>query len=84
MCAGVCKGAVLVAHNASFDMAFFKRAFEENGLDFDYPMMDTLTLVRNQYPEFKSYKLGNMCKQLGIRLVNGSIGALDIRGVSAI
>ena len=74
-----CKGAVLVAHNASFDMAFFKRAFEENGLDFDYPMMDTLTLVRNQYPEFKSYKLGNMCKQLGIRLVNAHRAVNDAR-----
>ena len=46
-----CKDAVLVAHNASFDMAFFDRAFRAANIPFDHPKLDTLTLVRNVYPE---------------------------------
>ena len=55
-----CEGAVLVAHNASFDMAFFDRAFKAADIPFDHPKLDTLTLVRNLYPEQKSFKLGAM------------------------
>ena len=63
-----CEGAVLVAHNASFDMAFFDRAFRDAGIPFEHPKLDTLTLVRNLYPEQKSFKLGAMCKMMGINL----------------
>ena len=74
-----CEGAVLVAHNASFDMAFFRRAFKQAGLPFDFAIIDTLALVRNQYPHLKSHKLGNMCKQLGISLTNAHRAVHDAR-----
>ena len=74
-----CEGAVLVAHNAGFDMAFFRRAFKQAGLPFDFTIIDTLALVRNQYPHLKSHKLGNMCKQMGISLVNAHRAVHDAR-----
>ena len=74
-----CEGAVLVAHNASFDMAFFDRAFRDAGIPFEHPKMDTLTLVRNLYPEQKSFKLGNMCKFLGINLSKAHRAVHDSR-----
>ncbi len=74
-----CRDAVLVAHNASFDMAFFRRAFKQAGLPFRFPIVDTLALVRNQYPQLKSHKLGSMCKQLGISLVNAHRAVHDAR-----
>ncbi|MBQ3424117.1 MAG: PHP domain-containing protein, partial [Clostridia bacterium] len=74
-----CKGAVLVAHNAAFDMSFFRRAFTQAGLPFDYPVLDTLALVRNQYPHLKSHKLGAMCKHLGISLLNAHRAVHDAR-----
>ncbi len=77
-----CEGAVLVAHNAPFDMAFFRRAFQQAGMPFGYPMLDTLALSRNNYPQFKSYKLGNICKQLGISLVNAHRAVHDARATS--
>ncbi|MBQ8109451.1 MAG: PolC-type DNA polymerase III [Clostridia bacterium] len=77
-----CRGAVLVAHNASFDMSFFRRAFRQAGLPFDFAILDTLALVRNQYPQLKSHKLGNMCKQLGISLVNAHRAVHDARATS--
>ncbi len=73
------EGAVLVAHNASFDMAFFERAFRDAGLPFEYPKLDTLTLVRNTYKEQKSFKLGNMCKFLGINLSKAHRAVHDAR-----
>ena len=74
-----CKGAVLVAHNASFDMSFFRRAFRAAGHPFDFTIVDTLALVRNQYPRQKSHKLGVMCKQLGISLLNAHRAVHDAR-----
>lgn len=79
-----CEGAVLVAHNASFDMAFFRRAFKQAGMPFDYPILDTLALVRNSYPQFKSHKLGNVCKQLGISLVNAHRAVHDARATGLV
>jgi len=74
-----CEGAVLVAHNASFDMAFFRRAFAQANLPFEFTVIDTLALVRNQYPNLKSHKLGNMCKQMGISLTNAHRAVHDAR-----
>ncbi|MBQ3668473.1 MAG: PolC-type DNA polymerase III, partial [Clostridia bacterium] len=65
-----CKGAVLVAHNASFDTAFFRRAYEEAGMEYTYPVLDTLVLCRNYYRSMKTHKLGQICKELGIDLRN--------------
>lgn len=77
--AAFCEGAVLVAHNASFDMAFFDRAFRAADLPFEHPKLDTLTLVRNVYPEQKSFKLGAMCKYLGINLSKAHRAVHDAR-----
>ena len=74
-----CEGAVLVAHNASFDMSFFRRAFKQAGLPFTFTIVDTLALVRNQFPQLRSHKLGNMCKQLGISLLNAHRAVHDAR-----
>ena len=77
-----CKDAVLVAHNASFDMAFFDRAFRAANIPFDHPKLDTLTLVRNVYPEQKTFKLGAMCKFLGINLSKAHRAVHDARATS--
>ena len=77
-----CEGAVLVAHNASFDMAFFRRAFKKAGIPFNFTIVDTLALVRNQYPHLKTHKLGSMCKLLGISLLNAHRAVHDARATS--
>ncbi|MBQ3232618.1 MAG: PHP domain-containing protein, partial [Clostridia bacterium] len=68
--AAFCEGAVLVAHNASFDMAFFRRAFRDASIPFNFPILDTLALSRNYYRQLKSHKLGQICKALGVNLTN--------------
>ena len=77
-----CEGAILVAHNAPFDIAFFRRAFSAAGLPFDHPVLDTLALVRNQYPNMKSHRLGYVCKGLGISLANAHRAVHDARATS--
>ena len=59
-------GAVLVAHNASFDGAFFRNALAREGYAFENPLLDTLALVRNVYPGWKNHKLETVCKMLGV------------------
>ncbi|MBR0463638.1 MAG: PolC-type DNA polymerase III [Clostridia bacterium] len=77
--AAFCEGAVLCAHNASFDMAFFDRAFRAARLPFEHPKLDTLALVRNLYPEMKSHKLGAVCKALGVDLSKAHRAVHDAR-----
>ena len=75
-------GAVLCAHNASFDMAFISRALERVGLKLDYPVLDTLALARNLYPQSKNHKLGTLCKMLDISLTNAHRAVHDARATS--
>ena len=63
-------------------MSFFRRAFRQAGFPFDFTILDTLALVRNQYPHNKSHKLGTMCKQLGISLLNAHRAVHDARATS--
>ncbi|MBQ3078483.1 MAG: PolC-type DNA polymerase III [Clostridia bacterium] len=77
-------GCVLVAHNASFDMAFFKRAFKDAGIPFNYPILDTLAVSRNFYKSMKSHKLGQLCKALGVSLANAHRAVHDARATGEV
>ncbi len=80
--ARMAEGCVLVAHNASFDMAFIKRAYESAGLKFDMPVLDTLALTRNRYKALKSHKLGQLCKSLGITLTKAHRAVHDAKATA--
>ena len=82
--AAFCEGAVLVAHNAAFDTAFFRRAFEAAGLPFQYPVLDTLALSRNFFTSMKSHRLGLICKELGISLENAHRAVHDARATGEV
>ncbi|MFL0246110.1 DNA polymerase III subunit alpha [Candidatus Clostridium stratigraminis] len=62
------KDSVLVAHNASFDVGFLKHNAKVLGYDFDFTYLDTLTLAQELFPDFKTYKLGRIAKNLGIKV----------------
>jgi DNA polymerase III epsilon subunit family exonuclease len=60
-------GAVLVAHNASFDLSFISAELRTSGYDPpSNPVIDTLALARRCYT-FASNRLGNVAKSLGIQ-----------------
>ncbi|AHF07095.1 DNA polymerase III subunit alpha [Desulfitobacterium metallireducens] len=62
------EGSVLVAHNAEFDIGFLKHNAKVLGYDFDYTYLDTLSLAKEIFPDFKTYKLGRIAKNLGIKV----------------
>ncbi|MEH7415809.1 PolC-type DNA polymerase III [Neobacillus drentensis] len=61
--------AVLVAHNASFDMGFLNVAYKQIGLEkAKNPVIDTLELGRFLYPEMKNHRLNTLAKKFDIEL----------------
>ena len=63
------KESVLVAHNAEFDVGFLKHNAKVLGYDFDFTYVDTLSLAQELFPEYKTYKLGRIAKNLGIKVL---------------
>ena len=62
------KDTVLVAHNADFDIGFLKHYAKVLGYDFDFTYLDTLSLAHDLFPDYKTYKLGRIAKNLGIKV----------------
>jgi len=61
--------AVLVAHNASFDMGFLNVGYKNIGLEkAKNPVIDTLELGRFLYPEMKNHRLNTLTKKFDIEL----------------
>jgi DNA polymerase III epsilon subunit family exonuclease len=61
-------GAVLVAHNAAFDLAFLKRAGHAAGIEFDHPPFDTLLIARHLFPDLADHSLDGLAALLGIEI----------------
>jgi DNA polymerase-3 subunit alpha (Gram-positive type) len=63
-----CRGTVMVAHNADFDMAFLKANCQALGYDCDHTYVDTVALARFLLPTLSRYKLDNVAKAVGVPL----------------
>ena len=57
---------ILVAHNASFDSRILATEFRRLGYEFDPQTLCTVELSKQLIPDLPSYKLGRLCKSLGI------------------
>lgn len=62
-------GAVVVAHNASFDCGFLANAFARAQLAWQPERLCTLRLARRLVPGLHSYKLDSLCAALGFPFV---------------
>ena len=62
------KDSILVAHNAGFDTGFFKQISKNLGYEYDYTSIDTLSLAKDLFPDYKKYKLGKIAENLGIKV----------------
>ena len=60
------EGAVLVAHNAPFDMAFLKRHAKGIGADWDHPVLDTVLLSAVLFGQNEKHTLDALCDRLGV------------------
>lgn len=62
------EGAVLLAHNAPFDMAFLRRREAELGLRFDNPILDTVLLSAVVFGQHDTHSLDALSHRLGITI----------------
>ena len=62
-----CKNAVLIAHNAPFDLSFFKREQSEY-LQFDHPVLDTVLLSAIIYGQTLPHTLDALAERLGVTI----------------
>lgn len=77
-----CKGCVLVAHNANFDVGFIIKNAKEQGLENDFTYIDTVGLSRILLPDLSKYKLDHVAKALNVSLENHH-RAVDDAGATA-
>ncbi len=63
-----CEGAVLVAHNADFDMSFITENCRRLGLSDTFTYVDTVGMARFLLPALNRFKLDTVAKAVGVSL----------------
>jgi DNA polymerase-3 subunit alpha (Gram-positive type) len=76
--------AAIVAHNAMFDMGFIRLNARLIGLKVANPVLDTLQLCRQMFPDLGRYKLNLVAKHLGVRLDHHHRAVNDSRATAEI
>jgi DNA polymerase-3 subunit epsilon len=62
------EGAVLVAHNAPFDLEFLRRHEAGSGVQFDHPVLDTVLLSAVVFGQAETHTLDALTERLGIAI----------------
>jgi DNA polymerase-3 subunit epsilon len=60
------RDAVIVAHNAPFDMAFMHRHGKRLGLDWPHPVLDTVLMSAVVFGASQTHTLDALCDRLGV------------------
>ncbi len=77
-----CQDAVMVAHNASFDMSFIEENCRRQEIEKEFTSVDTVALARVLLPQLNRYKLDTVAKALHVSLENHH-RAVDDAGCTA-
>ena len=65
-----CKGCVMIAHNAEFDMSFIRKNCMDLDIPCDHTVGDTVAMARILLPALHRFKLDTVAKALKISLEN--------------
>ncbi len=79
-----CGDAVLVAHNAPFDISFITAACGRCGYAFDPTYIDTVAMARSLLPDCKNHKLDTVAKALNLGNFNHHRASDDANILAAI
>jgi len=81
-----CGDAILVAHNANFDMSHIENAYDKYGLgSCSNPVIDTLEYARNRFgDELKRFNLKALCKFFKVELTQHHRAIYDALATSEI
>jgi len=60
------EGAILVAHNAEFDMSMIKAACSRQGIDLEWPCFCTLKMARELLADLENKKLDTLAAHYGL------------------
>ena len=69
--------AVLVAHNAAFDMRFLELREKSSGVQFQNPVLDTLLLSSIVHPNQQSHSLDAIAERMNLTIVGRHTGLGD-------
>lgn len=77
------EGAILVAHNAEFDVKFIKYFAGAEDYEVKNEVLDTMALARKYMPQLKNHKLNTIADYLGIsfnhhRALNDAYCTVDV------
>jgi DNA polymerase III subunit epsilon len=59
---------IFVAHNVNFDYSFIKHHLQLHGFEINCRKLCTIRAARKVLPGYASYSLGNICKDVGIKV----------------
>ena len=62
----ITSNCILVAHNAKFDYRILRTEFNRLGYGYERQTLCTVELSKKLIPHLESYKLGRLCRSLGI------------------
>ena len=65
-----CRDAVMVAHNADFDMSFIMENCRQQGFSDEFTYVDTVGMARFLLPALNRFKLDTVAKAVGVPLQN--------------
>ena len=74
--------AILVAHNAEFDMGFLRAACKRSEIDLEWPCLCTLKLARELLPDLERKNLDSLAEYYGLKFEarHRSIGDAKVTG----
>ena len=64
------ENSIFVAHNVNFDFRVLRNEFSQIGIKFRRDLLCTIELSKNVFPTMKSYSLGKLVSNLGIKIKN--------------
>lgn len=80
-----CENSIIIAHNASFDMAQIQASLEEAGIDCpDFYYIDTVKMASSLFPSFPKYNLAYLSLVMDVDLGNHHDALSDASATSDI